>query len=91
MNIPLENIVSASDIQRNYRKVFDKAKKTKQPVVVMRDNEPDVVIVDIKSLEKMKERLEELEIEDTLRAFKEGEKEYKTGKTKTAKSILDLI
>ena len=91
MNIPLDNIVFASDIQRNYRKVFDKAKKTKQPVVVMRDNEPDVAILDVKSLETMKKRLEELEIEDTLRIVKEGRKEYKEGKTVKANSLADLI
>jgi len=91
MNIPLGNIVSVSDIQRNYRRVFDKAKRTKEPIFVLRDNKPDVAIIDAKSLEEMEKRLKDLEIEDTLRAVKEGEEEYRLGKTKTAKSIMDLL
>jgi PHD/YefM family antitoxin component YafN of YafNO toxin-antitoxin module len=91
MNIPLDNIVSVSDIQKNYRKIFDKAKKTKQPIMVMKDNEPEVMVVDVKSHEDMRKRLEEFEIEDALRAIEEGEREYKEGKTIKAKSMADLL
>ncbi|MBI2268029.1 MAG: type II toxin-antitoxin system Phd/YefM family antitoxin [Candidatus Blackburnbacteria bacterium] len=44
---------SAREIQRNYRKIFDRVKKTKEPVVVMRNNKPEVVIVNYKKLEEM--------------------------------------
>lgn len=91
MNIPLGNIVSASDIQKNYRKVFDRAKRTKKPVIVLRGNEPDVAVIDAKTLEEKEKRLEELEIEDTLRAVKEGEEEFRKGKLVTAKSLADLL
>lgn len=91
MNIPIGNYFSVSDVQRDYRKVFDCAKRTKQTVMVMRDNKPDVAVIDAKVLADKEKRLEELEIEDTLRAVKEGEKEYRLGKTKTANSILDLL
>lgn len=91
MNIPLGNYVSVSDVQRDYRKVFDKAKKTKQTVMVLRDNKPDVGVVDAKVLMEREKRLEELEIEDALRAVKEGEEEYRTGKIIKAKSLADLL
>lgn len=91
MNILLSNIVSVSDLQRDYRKVINKAKRTKQPVVVMRGNEAEVVVMDAKTQEEVTRRLEELEIADTLRVIAEGEKEYKEGKTVTAKSLLDLL
>lgn len=39
------------EIQRNYKKVFEQVKRTKEPVIVMKNNKPDVAIVDIKKLE----------------------------------------
>lgn len=87
MNIPLDNIVSSSELQKNYKKVFNEAKRTKKPIVIMRGDEPQVAIVDIKVLEEDSKRLEELEIEETLRAIKEGEKEFKKGKTIKVDSI----
>ena len=57
MNISLSNIVSVSDIQRNYRKVFDRAKKTKEPILVLRNNKPWVVIIDFKTFAQMQEKL----------------------------------
>ena len=91
MNTLMPNTVSVSDIQKNYRKVFDRARKTKEPVIVLSNNKPDVVIMDIESLDLINKRLEELEIEDTLRAVEEGRKEYKEGKTVKANSLADLI
>jgi len=87
----MPNTVSVSDIQKNYRKIFDKARRTKEPVVVLSNNKPDVVIMDMESLELMNKKLEEFEIEDTLRAVEEGRKEYKEGKTIKVNSLADLI
>lgn len=91
MDINLNNVVSASEVQRNYRKVFDRAKKTREPIIVLRDNKPDVAVVDIKVLEKLNKRLEELEIEDTLRVIRKGDRELASGKTKTFKSLAELL
>lgn len=91
MDIPLGNIVSSSELQKNYKKVFNKAKRTKRPVIVMRGDNPEVAVVDIKVLENLEKELEELEIEKTLRAIAEGEKEFKEGKTIKADSVLDLL
>ena len=46
--------VTARDILRNYREVFDKVKKTKQPAVVMSKKEPQVAIVSLDDLERLK-------------------------------------
>ncbi len=91
MNIPLSNIVSVSDLQRDYRKIINKAKRTKMPVIVMRGNEAEVVVMDAKTHEDSNQRLAELEIAETLRIVEEGRKEYKEGKTVTAKSLSDLL
>jgi prevent-host-death family protein len=83
--------VSVSDIQKNYRKVFNTAKRTKEPVVVLYNNKPDVVIIDYEAFESLRKTAYEAEIEDTLNAVEEGRKEYKAGKTIKAKSLADLI
>lgn len=91
MNTLMPKTVSVSDIQKNYRKVFDSAKKTKEPIVVLSNNKPDVVIIDYDSLENLRRIEYEAEIADTLRAVEEGERELKEGKTIKAKSISDLL
>ncbi len=47
--------VNARDILRNYKQVFDTVKKTKQPVVVISQKEPQVAIVPIEDLEKLRQ------------------------------------
>ena len=71
---------SAREIQRNYRKIFDHVKRTKQPVVVMKNNKPQVAIVDYKKLEEMEA------VELVWRSYKEAQE----GKAKIFKSLADL-
>lgn len=76
----LPQTTTAKELQKNYRKVFDQVKKTKEPVVVMCNNKPDVAIVDAKQL------AEEQAIMDVLLA----REEIRTGKGKVFKSLKDL-
>ena len=46
--------VTARDILRNYKNVFDKVKKTKQPAVVISQKEPQVAIISLDDLEKLR-------------------------------------
>lgn len=46
--------VTARDILRNYKEIFDKVKRTKQPAVVLFQKEPQVAIVSLGDLEKLK-------------------------------------
>lgn len=82
MNIPLGNYVSVSDVQRDYRKVFDKAKKTKEPVMVLCDNKPDVVISDSKTWDEIKNKIQEIELNQALEAIRIAKKEEKMGTLK---------
>ena len=68
---------TAREIQRNYRKIFDEVKRTKEPVVVMKNNQPDVVIMDAKKLSEMQARLDFL-----------LSREEESGKTKLLKGLL---
>lgn len=43
--------ISARDIQRGYKRVFDSVKKTKRPVVVMAKNAPQAAIISLEMLE----------------------------------------
>jgi len=78
------------EIQRNYKQVFEIVKKTKQPIVVLKNNKPDIAIVDVQALEEMNKKLEEFEIEDALRSANQSMKEYREGKTIKAKSLSHL-
>ena len=56
-SIPLT--ISAREIQRGYKKVFDTVKKTKRPVVVMANNNPQAAIISLEMLEKFNQLEEE--------------------------------
>lgn len=72
--------VSARQIQREYKKVLQKANKSKEPIVVMANNKPLGAIVGLDILEK-------LQIEAVLNQALE---DYKAGKTKTMRTINDF-
>lgn len=73
-------MTTAREIQRNYRKIFDEVKKTKEPVVVMKNNRPEVVIMDVKKLAEMQAIFDVLESREQARQ----------GKIKELKSFKDL-
>lgn len=74
------NTVSARQIQRGYKKVLEKANKTKKPIVVMANNKPLGAVVGLDILEKL--QLEAV--------FNEALAEYKAGKTKTISTKEEL-
>lgn len=76
----LPKTTTAREIQRNYRKIFDMVKKTKEPIVVMKNNKPEVVIVDAKKLSEM----------EAIMAVLESKAEADAGKMKLLKSLKDL-
>lgn len=83
--------VSSSDIQKKYRKIFDEVKKTKEPVIVLHGNKPDVAIVDFNYLEKLKQASYEKELKEAIKAIREGDKELKTKKIKVFRSLANLL
>ena len=48
-------IVTPRDILRNYKGVFEKVKNSKQPAIVVSKKEPQVAIVSLDDLEKLKQ------------------------------------
>jgi prevent-host-death family protein len=72
--------VSARQIQREYKKVLQKANKSKEPIVVVANNKPIGAVVGLEILER-------LQIEAVLNQALE---DYKAGKTKTISTIEEL-
>lgn len=72
--------VSSRQIQREYKSILAKANKTKQPIVVMSNNEPQGAVIGLDLLEKI-----QLD-----RAAKEAMEEYRAGKTILIRSEEDL-
>ena len=72
--------ISARQIQREYKKVLQQANRSKEPIIVMANNKLLGAVVGLDILEK-------LQVEAVLsQAFED----YKSGKTKTIKTMNDL-
>lgn len=78
--IGMFSTVSARQIQREYKKVLEKANKSKEPIVVMSKNKPVGGIIGLDILEKL--QLEAV--------YNEAMEEYRTGKTKTISTQKEL-
>ena len=50
----MEKVVSAREIQRNYRKLVNQAKRTKQPVFLGKYNKPEAVLLGMESFEELR-------------------------------------
>lgn len=74
------NTVSARQIQREYKKVLQRANKSKEPIIVMANNKPLGAIIGLDLLEKI-----QLEL-----LVKQALKESKSGQTKVIKTSRDL-
>jgi PHD/YefM family antitoxin component YafN of YafNO toxin-antitoxin module len=82
---------SVQDMQRNYRKLLDKVKATKEPLFVLRNNVAEAVIVDVVSWHKIAAKLakkEENELEYSVKIY---EKEKRQGKLKVLKGKLSEL
>ena len=74
-------MVSATDLQRNSAGIIKRAKASGKPIVVVRNNKPEVAVIDIKKLEELIKKARDWEEKDALEAIKEGEEEFQAGKT----------
>ena len=72
--------ISARQIQREYKKVLQKANRSKEPIIVMANNKPLGAVIGLDLLEKL--RLEA--------AYQEAMKEYRAGKTKSISTQKEL-
>lgn len=87
-------MATVADLQRGYRALVEKIKETGEPLVVVNNGKPDVVVMDAAVYNSRAERLRELEEEYLLRIKDEALREYKAGKTrwlKKGQKLSDLL
>lgn len=87
-------MATVADLQRGYRALVEKIKETGEPLVVVNNGKPDVVVVDAKTYNIRAKRLQELEEEYLLRIYKEAIAEHKAGKTvwlKKGQKLSDIL
>ena len=90
MNYNFPETATVQDLQRNYRKVLDKAKDT-GPVFVLKNSRPQAIVIAFKMWNEIMENLKVAEENLALADIAQSEAEYKTGKTKRLSgSLLDI-
>lgn len=72
-------MVSTSELQRNSAKVIRMAQRGSDPVIVVRNNKPEVAVISIKRLKTLIEKETDWETKDALEAIREGEEALKSG------------
>ena len=76
----MDHFISARQLQREYKKVLEKANRIKKPLVVMSNNRPQGAVIGLDLLEKL--RIETV--------IEEGMAEYRAGKTKSISTQAEL-
>ena len=81
---------SPRDIQRNYRALFDEVNATEEPLLILNNNQPDVVVISYAEYSALTSSREEYEQTMARAAIENYESEKKTGKLKALSSLADL-
>ena len=82
---------SVQQIQRNYRSILDQAMQTKEPIIILNNNKPEVVIIEVHEFEKMQEKAQKYELEMAKQAIAAYQEEKTNGKLKKLHSLKDLM
>lgn len=81
---------SSKDIQKNYRALFNEVMDTGEPLFVLNNNKPEVVVISIKTFESLSQSREEYEQNMAQRAVEIYELEKKNGRLKKLSSLADI-
>jgi len=94
MITPIPFIANVADLQRGYRALVERIKKTGEPLVIVNNGKPDVVVMDVDEYNLRVKRLNSLEEEYLLKHANLAQKEYKSGKTvrlEKNQKLIDLL
>jgi len=92
--ISIPYIATVAELQRKYKTLVNKIRRTGEPLLVVNRGKPDVVVIDAASYEEKMTKLRKLEEEYLLKVMQEGLEEYRKGKTtkiKKGETLLDLL
>lgn len=87
----IPKLTSAAKIQRNYKRIVEQAKETKEPIVILRRNTPEAAIVDIETFEEISRKAESFDEIKAIEAIEQSEKEYRSGQAKKLTSLKNLL
>ncbi|MBI4121702.1 MAG: type II toxin-antitoxin system Phd/YefM family antitoxin [Parcubacteria group bacterium] len=83
--------VSIQEIQKSYRTLFNEVMKTKDPLLVLKKNKPEVVILDVETYEHMVDNVEKFEHEMARQAIEDYHEAKKAGTLIKINSLADLL
>jgi len=81
---------SSKDIQQNYRALFNEVMASEEPLFVLNNNKPEVVVISIKTFESLSQSREVYEQNMAQRAIENYQSEKKAAKLKKLSSLADL-
>lgn len=84
-------MVSASDLQRDSSRIIKMAKDGDQPVIVLKNNKPVAVLMNAQKLQKLIDRIKELEERNLRRELDQAEEDIKAGKYYTTKDFSEFL
>jgi len=87
----LPNLVSVSELQRNYAGLLKNLVTTKKPFFILKNNKPEAVIILPGLFQDMTERIKELEEKEALFALTVYKKERQSNKLVKMKKIAELF
>jgi PHD/YefM family antitoxin component YafN of YafNO toxin-antitoxin module len=90
MNI-VPTLIPVSDLQRDSARIVNLAKLSDQPIIIIRNNKPEVAMLNIKKLQLMTDKIKDFEEKQLLWELKETENEFKAGKTYFTKDFSELL
>jgi len=92
MNISsISQLASISDLQRDYNSLLEKIKKLAQPVLLLRRNKPEAVLLSVKSFEDLIEKKRLFEEKMVLEIIEKFEKDKKAGRLLVGTKAEDLF
>ncbi|MBI4234926.1 type II toxin-antitoxin system Phd/YefM family antitoxin [Candidatus Peregrinibacteria bacterium] len=81
---------SSREIQKNYRALFDEVMETKEPLFVLNNNKPEVVVISLQTYESLSNYREEYEQNIAQKAIESYASEKGAGKLKKLSSLADF-
>lgn len=89
--LTVSQLVSISELQRNYASLIERIKKLAQPLFLLRRNEPEAVLISVPAYEELAEKSRLYEETLALEAIEEFERDKKEGKLFAGKTGRDLF
>lgn len=81
--------VSARELQRDYKSVFSKAKKAKEPIMIISNNEPQGFLLDPATFKRYADSLNRQELWETIASIQKDNP--KTNESEVEEDILAAI